>query len=161
MLEIELNKSLTFSYSIVGNLSQPESRRIHLLDRFRFKVWVRNNGSLPMRNIRGVIRGTDLVSFTSTPFAVLLLGPYEEREVAQIDTRILRAAERGSVFDQLATVNLQGQPDLSEFYFRDSRTLTYVQPSQGTAERTEPARQVAGQSPSRRALPLTGVLNES
>jgi len=162
ILESELNRNLSLSYSILGNLSRPESQKIRVLDRFRLKVWVRNNGSLSMKNVRGVIRATELASFASTPFTILDLGPHEECAVAEIDARILRAARNGSIFEQIVTVNVIGQADLTDFWFRDSRAVTYVKSAPGTRQPSDGGQWNSAGSPGTIApLPANGTAQDS
>jgi hypothetical protein len=179
LLESELRKNLTFSFSIVENLSRPTSRQIRPLDRFRIKIWVRNDSALDLRSIRGVIRPTAAAEFSSVAFEVSNLAPRAQREIAVIEATLIEVRPSPLVFNQLATVSVNAQPDLSNFCFRDtSRPLTFVhQTSAKGAREHAPALTTARcvnplparpSKPTRRAwssvirpIPLSAVPSES
>lgn len=157
LLEAELNRHLSFTLSIEKNLENPGSRRIRLHQRFRCRVSIRNNCSIALTQVRGMISATPFAEFRSAAFALPRLEAHEERELARIDVILLEAPPRGSVFDQIATVNVAAQADLSAFQFSDKgRPLTYAQPT-ATSRATERPGWAPGPGEGRgRTVGLTG-----
>lgn len=122
ILESELNKNLVFSFSLVDDLRGALPPR-----RFSFKVWVRNNSLISMKNVRGSIAPGPAASFKATTFSVPCLGPHQQFEIARIQATRLEQTAHGLAFDRVAAVNVVGQADLSDFWFRDAnRPLTYM-----------------------------------
>jgi hypothetical protein len=122
-----LRKRLYFSFSIVSNLSRPGSRSIRPLDRFRVKVWVRNDSGLALKRIRGAVRSTLIAEFSEISFDMPALAVGEQREIAELEMVLLETRANPFVFDRVATVSVAAQADLSDFCFREaSRPLTYV-----------------------------------
>ena len=125
-LETELNRQLAFTFCLVrGN--EP----IEPGERFRVAVSIRNNSSVALKNVRGVLRPGTQVIFRNTSFNLASLGAHEQCEVAQMDVRRHeQPGERRFSLEEFATINVTGQADLSDFWFRDSgRPLTYARPT--------------------------------
>jgi hypothetical protein len=121
-LESELNKNLAFSFSLGDNLRGTMPPRC-----FVFKAWIRNNSLISMKNVRGSIAPGPAANFKVTTFSVPCLGPHQQFEIAKIQATRLDETAIGLAFDRVATVNVVGQADLSDFWFRDSnRGLTYI-----------------------------------
>jgi hypothetical protein len=128
-LEAEINRNLEFSFTIVGG-----PNRIPVLKTFSIRVWMRNNGPVALTNIRGAVRPTTGVHFAAAAFSIARLCPREEHEIASID--VIRTAGQEQIVDcrntkieEIAVVNVTGQPDLQAFWFRDvARAVRFVQP---------------------------------
>jgi hypothetical protein len=109
---------VTFSFT-VDDAGRLATRSLRPGDRVSLRVWARNNSAIAMKNIRGAIRPTPFAQFDPTPYGLPSLAPNEEREIARLDAVILEIPREGFVLDHLATLNVAGQADLSEFWFRD------------------------------------------
>jgi hypothetical protein len=137
ILEAELNAKLSFPFSIVENVTRPGARTIRPGESFRFRVCVRNDSAIAMKNLRGAIHPTRFARFAVTPFQVDTLGPHVEVEITTLEALILQMPAGGPSFDQLATVNFVSQADLSKFSFEDrDRPLLYARPAATPAVRT-------------------------
>jgi len=131
LMEAELNRSLAFSFSIVGQERLTNGAgQVVLPERFRFKVWVRNNSGLAIQKVIGSITPSIAATFDSTTFRIPHLGPRQHREVAEI------AAIRGAVaidrhtLNRVAAISVKCEVDLSGFRFTDTyRPLPYEQPA--------------------------------
>jgi hypothetical protein len=119
--ESELVKHLTFTFTIVKRVDSSGTAKN------RFKVWMRNNSTVVLKNVRGSIGPGPAAEFKYTSFFISNLGPRKECEIAQIDAAILEPMHNRFAFDRMATVNVSGEADLSTFRFKDTgRALTYV-----------------------------------
>lgn len=159
MLASELRKRLYFSFSIVSNLSRPGSRSIRPLDRFRVKVWVRNDSGLALKRIRGAVRSTLIAEFSEVSFDMPTLAVGEQREIAEIEMVLLETRENPFVFDQVATVSVAAQADLSDFCFREaSRPLTFVHEASTAAADDTQLQRIPSHTIARRRRPTVTAL---
>jgi hypothetical protein len=113
LIDHELNEGLIYSFEIVENVTEPDSKRIRLYDRFRFSVVVENRSAIPIRDLRGVISRTDVTEFEPTPFSVDRLEPAQKRALATIEGSIVREPSAAFVFDQIGVVSASAFADLS------------------------------------------------
>jgi hypothetical protein len=119
--EAELVKHLAFSFSLVRRTDLERSTKTIM------KVWIRNNSSIDLKDVRGSISPGPAAGFRVTPFYLANLGPGEEFEVAGIDVELLEPAHDRMAYDRMATVNVSGTPDLTGFRVRGSAMgLTHV-----------------------------------
>jgi hypothetical protein len=149
LLESELRRHVTFSFTVdeTGHLA---TRSLRPGDRVSLRVWARNNSAIAMKNIRGAIRPTPFAQFDATPYGLPSLAPNEEREIARIEAVILETPREGFVLDHLATLNVAGQADLSEFWFRDvGRPLAFAHAPIAVSDETTVAAS-GGRAPARR-----------
>ena len=126
LLESELRRHVTFSFTI-DESARRVTRSPRPGDRVSLRVWARNNSAISMKNIRGAIRPTPYAQFSPIPYGLPSLAPNEEAEIARIEAIVLETPREGFVLDHMATVNVAGQADLSEFWFRDvGRPLAFA-----------------------------------
>ena len=119
--EAELVKHLAFSFTLVRRTGTTRSSRTMM------KVWVRNNSSIDLKDVRGSVSPGPAASFRVTPFYLATLGPSDEFEVAEIEIEVLEPIHNRFAYDRMATVNISGTPDLSRFRVRGGALgLTHV-----------------------------------
>jgi hypothetical protein len=119
--ENELVRHLAFSFTLVRRVD-PTGAPSTLM-----KVWMRNNSSINLLDLRGSISPGPAASFRHTPFYLASLAPGAEYEVAGIHMKILEPTHNRFAYDRMATVNVSGTPDLSRFRFKDTaRGMTHV-----------------------------------
>lgn len=146
LLESELRRHVTFSFTL-DESTGVVTRSPRPGDRVSLRVWARNNSAIAMKNIRGAIRPTPYAQFGAVPYGLPSLAPNEEREIARIDAIVLEAPREGFVLDHLATLNVAGQADLSEFWFRDvGRPLAFAHAPAAAAAGPEPSLAAGGSS---------------
>jgi len=146
--EAELVKHLAFSFSLVRRTDVARSSKTIM------KVWIRNNSSIDLIDVRGSISHGPAADFRTSPFYLAKLGPGDEFEVAEIDVNLLEPAHDRTAYDRMATVNVSATPDLTRFRVRGSAMdLTHVAtgiPLSNAPERVTPRR------PERFNRPLPG-----
>ena len=105
--EAELVKHLAFSFTLVRRTDTERSSKTMM------KVWIRNNSSIDLKDVRGSISPGPAADFRVTPFYLAKLEPGQEFEVAEIDISVLEPTHNRFAYDRMATVNVSGTPDLS------------------------------------------------
>ena len=119
--EAELVKHLAFSFSLVRRTDAARSSKTIM------KVWIRNNSSIDLKDVRGSISPGPAADFRVTPFYLANLGPGDEAEVAGIDVNVLEPTHDRTAYDRMATVNVSATPDLTGFRIRGgAMELTHV-----------------------------------
>jgi len=119
--EAELVKHLAFSFALVRRTDLARSTKRVM------KVWIRNNSSIDLKDVRGSISPGPAAGFRVTPFYLASLEPGDELEVAEIEISLLEPTHSRFAYDRMATVNVSGTPDLSLFRVRGSALgLTHV-----------------------------------
>lgn len=134
--ETELVKHLRFTFTV--------SRRVDAKGnpKTRIRVWMSNESGIVLKNVRGAVSPGRAADFRFTTFYLERLGPKKEAEIACIDADVLDPSLRN---EQMATVNVSGEPDLSTYRFKDTaRQVTYVaariavEGAEETAPRVDP-----------------------
>jgi hypothetical protein len=119
--EAELVKHLAFNFTLVRRSDLDRSTKRVM------KVWIRNNSSIDLKDVRGSISPGPAAGFRVTPFYLATLAPGDEFEVAEIEISLLEPTHSRFAYDRMATLNVSGTPDLSRFRFRGSALgLTHV-----------------------------------
>ncbi len=133
ILEQELNKHLSFSFSIAGGYGKGRSG-----DPFRVTVRVRNDSALTLKNLRGSIRPSSEAVFKTSSFKLGSLRPQEETTIAELRVQLKEHSDDIGGLDRIGAVNVVAEADLSSFVFRDvGRRLTYAEAPIGIAPSTE------------------------
>ncbi len=135
ILEQELNKHLSFSFSIAGGYGKGRSG-----DAFRVTVRVRNDSALTLKNLRGSIRPSSEAVFRTTSFKLGSLRPQEEVTIAELRVQLKEHSDDIGGLDRIGAVNVVAEADLSSFVFRDvARPLTFAESPIGIAPNARPA----------------------
>lgn len=130
--EAEFVKHLAFSFTLVRRAGSARSPRTIM------KVWIRNNSSIELKDVRGSISPGPAASFRVTPFYLATLGPADEFEVGEIEITVLEPTHNRFAYDRMATVNVSGTPDLARFRVRGSALgLTHVATGDSLSSTTE------------------------
>lgn len=131
--EAELVKHLAFSFSLVRRADSTCSNKTVM------KVWIRNNSSIDLKDVRGSISPGPAAGFRVTPFYLPALGPGDELEVTEIEISLHEPTHARAAYDRMATVNVSATPDLSRFRIRGSAIgLTHVATGVPLSGATEP-----------------------
>ncbi len=132
ILEQELNKHLSFSFSIAGGYGKGRSG-----DPFRVTVRVRNDSALTLKNLRGSIRPSSEAVFRTRSFKLRSLRPQEEATIGELRVQLKEHSDDIGGLDRIGAVNVVAEADLSSFVFRDvGRPLTYAETPLGIAPST-------------------------
>ena len=153
MLETALSKQLVVSYTLKKNLSRQGSEDLLPDDRFVFVSHLRNNSSITIKDVRGSIAPTPFTAFRITKFNVRELQPGQEIELAVVYARVTGGSRHGSVLNDIGTVTLVANADLSNLQFQEwDKPLIQIRP---TAQEVSPSPPSLFVRPRVRGIPIS------
>jgi hypothetical protein len=139
LIEAELRKHLSFTFSMEENLSSPGSPVFGSGDTVRFRVWVRNDADVRFNRVAGLLSGTVASSFRTKRFEIHDLEPWQERPVAVIQAKILADPHKGNGNGWIAKLTVVASLELPEIEICESeRFLGYTAGRSARPTRSRP-----------------------
>jgi len=127
ILDLELNRHLSFAFSIEENLTRPGSTWVRPGDRFRFRVWAINDSAIPLKSLNGTVSPTNFTHFDKTTFVLPQLAPKRRKLVGSIEATVVPRFGRSELrVDQIGRVRATSSVDLSRFRIETSGALTFI-----------------------------------
>jgi hypothetical protein len=123
LIESELRKHLSFTFTMAGNLTDPSSRIFRRGDLVRFHVRVSNDADLPFEKVSGFLSATQSAVFRTTRFMVRDLQPWQEKKIATVDVLIRAMPREGAHYDWIAKLTVVATVDLSRVVIRESERM--------------------------------------